>query len=79
MEAKKPLREMLCSTFLCWQPTAHVSLVKALLSSAIKYCLERQIRRVVKSMGFSVKANVDLNLSPVAYCCVTLAITPTEF
>lgn len=72
---------MLYSTFLSWQPTAHVSLavLKALLSPAIKYCLERQIRRVLKSLGFSVKANVDLNLSPVADCCVTVAITRTGF
>ena len=67
MEARRPFWEVLPPTFLPWQPTVRISQVEALLSPADKCCLERQIRAVVQSMGFSVKANVDLNPNPVTY------------
>ena len=48
-------------------PMAHISLVEVLVSPAAKHFLERQVRAAGKSMGFRVKANVDVNPSPVAY------------
>ena len=67
MEARRSFGEMLPPTFLSWQPTAHISQVKAPLSPADKCCLERQIRAVIQCMGFSVKANVNLNPNPALY------------
>lgn len=80
-QAEKPRWEMLYSTFPSWQSLTitHISLIKAPSSPVIKYCLERQIRTVVKSLGFTVKASVDLNLSPVAYWLCDLGNYPTEF
>lgn len=69
-EVREPLWEMLPSPILSWQPTAHISLVKVLVSSAVRHFLERQSRVAVQSMGFGVKANVDVDPSPVAFLAV---------
>lgn len=45
--------------FLSWKSSAHIRVLKCLLRPAVRYYLERQMRAVIKSIGFSVKANVD--------------------
>lgn len=78
MVARKRLWEVLHPMFLSWKSSAHISVLKRPLRPAVRYYLERQKRAVIKSIGFSVKANVDSNPSPVAYwlCDLGNYLTP---